>query len=180
MTVQDDFLQYAMERAASVIEGFKIEIVGDRIIMTPQSSVQSWTIHRVQTAAETSGIPGERLLSDVLIQFPGEPPRCPDVAIVEEGATAPYSHDDVLAAIEIVSSKNDRNDYALKVQQYARYGVPICLIIDPFRGQCSLLTEPGDDAYASCAEYKYGDTVTLHLRDDSRVEIPTHTFKRRT
>lgn len=179
MTVQDDFLRETVELAASVIEGFKIEVVGDRIIMTPQSSVQSWTIRRVQNAIEDCGITEERILSDVLIQFPGEPPRCPDVAIVEEGADGTYGYEDLLAAIEIVSSKHDRNDYAIKVQQYAHFRVPIYLIIDPFRGQCSLLTEPVDDSYASCEEYKYGDTITFRLRDGSSIEIPTHTFKRR-
>ncbi|MEU3355544.1 Uma2 family endonuclease [Streptomyces sp. NPDC037389] len=179
MTVRDDFLQEIVERAASVIEGCKIEVVGDRIIMTPRSSVQSWTIRRVQNAIDACGIAEERILSDVLIQFPGEPQRCPDVAIVEDGATEKYSHEDLLAAIEIVSSKYDRNDYAIKVQQYAHFGVPIYLIIDPFRGQCSLLTEPVGDSYTSCEEYKYGDTVAFRLRDGSDIEIPTHTFKRR-
>lgn len=179
MTVQDDFLRETVERAASVFEGFKIEVVGDRIIMTPQSNVQGWTIRRVQNAIEDCGIAEERILTDVQIEFPGEPPRCPDVAIVEDGSAAPYKYEGLMVAIEIVSSKNDRNDYAIKLQQYAHYGVPIYLIIDPFRGQCSLLTEPGNDSYASCEEYKYGDTVTFRLEDGTHIEIPTHTFKRR-
>ncbi|GAA3071923.1 hypothetical protein GCM10020000_65770 [Streptomyces olivoverticillatus] len=147
--------------------------------MTPQSSVQCWTIRRVVNAVEACGITEERILSDVMIQFPGEPPRCPDVAITEDGADNPYTYDDLLAAIEIVSSKHDRNDYAIKVHQYARFGVPAYLIIDPFSGQCSLLTESANDLYTSCEEYKYGDTISFRLRDGSSIEIPTHTFKRR-
>ena len=44
MSVQDDILWQAAERAAAQFEGFKIEVVGGHIVMTPQSSIQSWTI----------------------------------------------------------------------------------------------------------------------------------------
>lgn len=180
MTVQSDSLQNAIDRISSVIKGFKIEAVGDRIIMTPQSSVQSLTIFDVRDAVVAAGINRERVLSDVEFTFPGEPKRCPDVSIIEDGATEPLSHEDLLAAIEIVSSRNDKNDYAIKVQQYAHFGVPVYVIIDPFRGECELLTCPGDDAYASRRTYKYGDTVPLRLADGSEISIPTGTFKRRS
>ncbi|GHC42237.1 Uma2 family endonuclease [Streptomyces cinnamoneus] len=180
MAVKHDFLRETVERLAAEYEGLKIEVVGDRIIMTPQSSVQSWTIFDVQTAAVAAGIDKQRLLSDVEFKFPGEPERCPDVAIVEEGATEPWSHEDLLAAIEVVSSKNDRNDYAIKTRQYAHFGVPLYLIIDPFRGECDLLTQPKGDLYAHREQYKYGDTIPLQLADGSTVDIPTDTFKRRS
>ncbi|MFF4157841.1 Uma2 family endonuclease [Streptomyces sp. NPDC001678] len=178
MTVQTDRLHNAIDRAASVIEGFKIEAVGDRIIMTPQSSVQSETIADVIAAAR--GVLGRgRAYNDVTFTFPGEPERCPDVAIVEEGAQETYSYEDLLAAIEVVSSKYDKNDYVIKTEQYARFGVPIYLIIDPFRGECDLLTHPVDGRYARRALHKYGDTIHLELADGSEVDIPTNTFDRR-
>lgn len=180
MSAQDDILWQAAERAAAQFEGFKIEVVGGHIVMTPQSSIQSWTILDVQMAAMTAGIDKSRLLSDVLIQFPGEPPRVPDVTILEEGAAEPYSYEDILAAVEIVSAKNDGNDYEVKVQQYARFGVPSYLIIDPFLGKCTLLTRPKGDSYASRDEYTYGETITLRLADDSSVDIPTNEFKRKS
>ncbi|MFD0384550.1 hypothetical protein ACFQ2B_26860 [Streptomyces stramineus] len=40
-------------------------------------------------------------------------------------------------------------------------------------------TEPKNDSYDSCEEYKYGDTIAFQLRVGSSIEIPTHTFKRR-
>lgn len=180
MTVQDNILWQTAERAAAEFEGFKVEVVGDRIVMTPRSHVQSWTIHRVWSAAEAAGIAEERLLSDVLVQFPGAPPRMPDVTILEEGAEAPYSYEDVLAAIEIVSSKDDDNDYAIKLKQYARFGIAAYLIIDPFRAQCTRHTRPKADTYASRDEYAYGETVSLRLADGSSVDIPTDGFKRKS
>ncbi|WP_157868648.1 hypothetical protein [Streptomyces caatingaensis] len=60
MTVQDDFARQAAERAFTGFEGFKIEVVGDQIVVTPRSTVHTWTIRRVQNAAETSGIARRR------------------------------------------------------------------------------------------------------------------------
>ncbi|GHF52176.1 MULTISPECIES: Uma2 family endonuclease [Streptomyces] len=178
MTVQDDFLRETIERAAAVFEGFKIEAVGDRIVMTPQSDIQGWTVRRILNAIEDSGIDEDRFLADVLIRFPGEAPRCPDVAIMEEGAEKPYSHEALLAAVEVVSTKQDANDYEIKVRQYARFGVPAYLIVDPFEGVCHLLSLPEGDEYTSCRKFTYGATVTLNLADGSKVEIPTDKFKR--
>ncbi|MEU7109521.1 hypothetical protein ABZ951_31405 [Streptomyces sp. NPDC046215] len=45
--------------------------------------------------------------------------------------------------------------------------------------QGRLPTEPKNDSYDSCEEYKYGDTIAFQLRVGSSIEIPTHTFKRR-
>ncbi|MEV4434293.1 Uma2 family endonuclease [Streptomyces sp. NPDC049555] len=180
MTVQTERLHNAIDRAASVIKGFKIEAVGDRIIMTPRSSVQSLTIFDVRDAAVASGVRRDRVFSDVEFAFPGEPDRCPDVSIVEDDATDPFTYEDLLAAIEIVSSRNDKNDYAIKVRQYAHFGVPLYLIIDPFRGECDLLTRPKNDAFASRETYKYGDTITLRLANGREITIPTDTFKRRS
>ncbi|MER7820339.1 Uma2 family endonuclease [Streptomyces sp. NPDC096153] len=178
MSVQDD-LRRAAEQATAAVEGFKVEVVGDRVIMTPQSEIQSWTILDVQVAARAAGVDTARLLSDVLVHFPGEPPRAPDVAILENGATAPYAYEDLLAAVEIVSSKDDDNDYSIKLQQYARFGVPLYLIIDPFQATCAVLTDPEGARYAARQDYAYGEMVTLHLADGSTVQIPTDTFKRK-
>lgn len=179
MSVQDNLRDVA-EQAAATFEGFRIEVVGGRIVITPRSEIRSWTIRRVQNSAEAAGIAEERLVSDVLIQFPGEAPRAPDVAILEDGATAPYSYEDLLVAIEIVSTPDDDNDYAIKLQQYARFGIPTYVIIDPFLAKCTVLTRPKDSAYATREEYTYGETVTLHLTDGGTVQIPTEKFKRKS
>jgi hypothetical protein len=49
MSVMDDVLRHTAELLAKEHEGFKIEVVGDRIVMSPQSNVQSWTIFHVQS-----------------------------------------------------------------------------------------------------------------------------------
>jgi Uma2 family endonuclease len=179
VTVQDNFLMEAAEQVAAVLEGFKIEVVGGKVTLVPQGNIQSWTIRRIQNSVEDSGIAEEQLLSDVLIEFPGEASRCPDVAIVEEGADDPYSCEDLLAAIEVVSTKDDGHDYLIKLRQYARFGIPIYLIIDPFRAECVLFTGPAGDEYRERKIYAYGETITLALPDGSTASIPTDKFKRK-
>jgi hypothetical protein len=46
-----DYLWHVAEQAATTFEGFRIEVVGGRIVMTPRSEIRSWTILDVQIAA---------------------------------------------------------------------------------------------------------------------------------
>ncbi|MFI9240082.1 Uma2 family endonuclease [Streptomyces sp. NPDC053079] len=160
--------------------GIKIDVVGDRIVISMRTEVHCHTDFAVQEAVIAAGLVGERVLSNVLIEFPGEAPRVPDVSILRGGRPEePYSYKDLLAAVEIVSTKHDRYDFTLKEEQYARFGVPAFLVIDPFRGECDLLTRPVDGRYASRKLSKYGDVIHLRLADGSEIDIPTDTFDRR-
>ncbi|MFI9310079.1 Uma2 family endonuclease [Streptomyces triculaminicus] len=161
--------------------GIKIDVVGDRIVISMRTGVHCRTDFGIQKAALTSGLADERVLSNVLIEFPGEAPRVPDVSILRDGRTGElYSCEDLLAAVEIVSTKHDGYDFTLKEEQYARSGVPAFLVIDPFRGECDLLTHPVDGTYATRELYTYGATIHLRLADGSMIDIPTDTFDRRS
>ncbi|MEU1308560.1 Uma2 family endonuclease [Streptomyces cinnamoneus] len=160
--------------------GIKIDVVGDRIVISMRTGVHCHTDFDVQGAARAAGLAHERVLSNVLIEFPGEAPRVPDVSILRDGRPEePYSYKDLLAAVEIVSTRHDRYDFTLKEEQYARFGVPAFLAIDPFRGECDLLTRPTDGTYTTRVLYKYGDVIHLKLTDGSEIDIPTDTFDRR-
>ncbi|WP_328914856.1 MULTISPECIES: Uma2 family endonuclease [unclassified Streptomyces] len=174
-----DVLNGKAEHMATDLEGFKVEVVGGRIIVTPQSNVQSWTIFEVHDALRAAGIGRRQILSDVLFTFPGEGGRCPDIAVVEEGAATPYSYEDLLAAVEIVSTKEDVNDYEIKFLQYATYGVPVYLLIDPFRAECLLYTRPEGGTYQNHQKFIYGETVPLPLPEGITVAIPTEEFQRK-
>ncbi|MDT0449778.1 Uma2 family endonuclease [Streptomyces hesseae] len=160
--------------------GIKIDVVGDRIAISMRDGVQCQTDFDVQKAAIAAGLAHERVLSNVLIEFPGEAPRVPDVSILRDGRPEePYSYKDLLAAVEIVSTKHDGYDFTLKREQYARSAVPAFLVIDPFRGECDLFTRPVDGRYAGHDLYTYGDVIHLKLADGGEVDIPTDTFDRR-
>lgn len=160
--------------------GIKIDVVGDRIVISMRSGVHSVTEQDLQRAVLAAGVPLERVPCRVLIEFPGEPPRVPEVSILREGRLdEPYTCEDLLAAMEIVSTEHDRSDLALKEEQYARADVPAFLIVDPLHGHCTLLTRPDSNGYLSRAMYEYGETVPLHLPDGTLVDIPTDTLDRR-
>lgn len=161
--------------------GYVVEIIDGRVIMTPQSPVQSWTISNVQRQGEAIGIDPRRLVTDVAIDFPGETSAAPDLAILDEAAVPigrRFSCLDVLAAVEVVSSESDANDYVTKVAKYARFGIATYLIVDPFRGVCTLHEKAEAEGYKQVTEYAYGETVPLRVTDGLTVELDTSTFVR--
>ncbi|MGW1197027.1 Uma2 family endonuclease [Streptomyces sp. NPDC002536] len=181
MTWGDDYLQRLADRAADGFRGIKVDVPGERLVITERTAVHCWTIYDIVGAARAASIPNKRVLSKVLIHFPGESPREPDVTILDRGADEePYSYKDALAVMEIVSTEDDENDYAIKVRQYARFQVPAFVVIDPFKGRSTVLSRPSGESYASRVIYAYGETIPLRLADGSTVEIPTKDFKRRS
>jgi hypothetical protein len=161
--------------------GYVVEIIDGKVIMTPQSPVQDWTIDDVRDMAKAAGIDRRRLASDVAVDFPGETSAAPGLAILDEAAVAigrRYSCVDVLAAVEVVSSDSDANDYVTKVAKYARFGIATYLIIDPFRGVCTLHEKAEAEGYKQVTEYAYGETVPLRVEGGLTVDLTTSRFVR--
>lgn len=69
--------------------------------------------------------------------------------------------DQVSLAIEVLSKWNKGTDLVDKVEVYARFGIPLYLIIDPFNGQCILHKGPNGQGYADTLITKFGDPVVL-------------------
>jgi Uma2 family endonuclease len=161
--------------------GYVVEIIDGKVIMTPQSPVQSWTVRNVDRQVEAAGIDPRRLVTDVAVDFPGETSAAPDLAILDEAAVPigrRFSCLDVLAAVEVVSSESDANDYVTKVAKYARFGIATYLIIDPFRGVCTLHEKAEAEGYTKVAEYAYGETVPVRVQDGLTVELDTSSLLR--
>ncbi|MFB6555710.1 hypothetical protein [Streptomyces sp. NPDC056405] len=59
-----------IERGA-VPEGYKVAVSDGRVIMTPRTPEQDWTVSDVRDAVKASGTARERVSGDVLIAFPG-------------------------------------------------------------------------------------------------------------
>ncbi|MDJ1138153.1 Uma2 family endonuclease [Streptomyces iconiensis] len=162
-----------------VPEGYKIELFEGRVIMTPRSPEQDWTVSDVRDAAKSAGISRDRILSDVLIKFPGENDAAPDLTIITGGATRSgnsFTCVDVLAVVEIPSEPDDEKDYVRNVHKYSRYGIPSYLIADPFRRVCTLMTEPHANGYGSTEEIPYGEELTLRLVTGETVRVDTGSF----
>ncbi|WP_225848122.1 Uma2 family endonuclease [Streptomyces sp. HPF1205] len=160
-------------------EGFTIEILDGKVVMTPRIPEQDWTTVRIRQAAEGSGISFERLVSDVAIDFPDETSSAPDVSILDKGAHRRqnrFTCVDLLAAFEVVSRPGDPNDYVLKVEKYGRYGVGVYVIADPFTRLCTVFEQPTGSGYAERTEVPYGHSVEVRLRTGETFTVDTGTF----
>ncbi len=171
-----------IERGA-VPEGYKVEVFDGRVIMTPRSPEQDWTVSDVRDAVKASGIARERVFGDVLITFPGENDAAPDLTIVDVNAERrrnSYSCLDVLAVVEVPSEPEDEKDYVRNMRKYGRFGIDFYLVADPFKAMVTVMSEPHGSGYGRTAEVPYGQPVSFTLATGERVEIDTATFPTRT
>ncbi|WP_329135460.1 Uma2 family endonuclease [Streptomyces sp. NBC_00670] len=150
-----------------VPEGFRVEIVGGNVHMTPQRDVHWETIREILWALEDHfGRRRARVLSDVRIDFPGhENGFCPDVAKLREGAAKDdegrWRYGDVEFVAEVISKGTARNDYGPKKAAYAQAGVGVYLIADPYQGRCHVYTEPKNGDYTCELRVDYGGDVDM-------------------
>lgn len=149
-----------------VPEGFRVEIVGGNVHMTPQRDTHWQIIRRIVRALDDRFGRDAVVFSDVRIDFPGhENGFCPDVAKLVDSAkkdeSGHWRHQDVEFVAEVISEGTARNDYGPKKAAYARAEVPVYLIVDPYVGRCRLFTQPKDDDYGSDLSIPFGTDVDM-------------------
>ncbi|MGW1004891.1 Uma2 family endonuclease [Streptomyces sp. NPDC002520] len=177
MSIMNDLVE-----RGGIPEGYKVEVFDGRVIMTPQSPEQDWTVSDVKDAVKAAGIARERVFGDVLITFPGENDAAPDLTIVDfdaERRKNSYSCLDVLAVVEVPSEPGDEKDYVRNVQKYGRFGIGFYMIADPFEKMVTLMSEPQASGYGTVVEVPYGQPVSFTLATGERVNIDTTTFPTR-
>ncbi|MFG2023384.1 Uma2 family endonuclease [Streptomyces sp. NPDC048825] len=149
-----------------VPEGFRVEIVGGTVHMTPQRSTHWEIIRRIVQAVEDKFGRDVRVFSDVRIDFPGhENGFCPDVAKLSDSAEQDdegrWRYEDVEFVAEVISQGTGSNDYGPKKAAYALAEVPVYLIADPYQGRCHLFTQPKDGEYFSELSVAFGVAVDM-------------------
>ncbi|MFC9845879.1 Uma2 family endonuclease [Streptomyces sp. NPDC060223] len=165
-----------------VPEGYRVEIVGGNIFMSPQRDVH-WEIIRwiVRALEDTFGM-SLKVFSDVRIDFPGHLNGfAPDVAKLRDGSEknseGRWRYEDVEFVAEVISKKTATNDYGPKKSAYALAEVPVYLIADPYQGRCYVYTLPKDGDYATETKVYFGDDVNLTV-DDRDLTLKTEDFPR--
>ncbi|MDT0613779.1 Uma2 family endonuclease [Streptomyces lancefieldiae] len=178
MTVLDDRIEMAEESTGLTLdvmfewlekmpvpEGYKTEIVGGHIFMTPQRHQHFEIIFDVleQLRAKYAR---KQLTSDVRIDFPGRLNgfACDVAAIahrsVKDGKGY-WRYQDVEFVAEVISKDTAGNDYGPKKDTYATAGVPVYLIVDPYTGEWHLHTLPKDGKYHSAVSFGFGEDIDL-------------------
>ncbi|MGW4434277.1 Uma2 family endonuclease [Streptomyces sp. NPDC004596] len=149
-----------------VPEGFRVEIVGGNVFMTPQRNTHWQIIRRILRALEQRFGEDVMVFSDVRIDFPGhENGFCPDIAMLKESAEPDaggrWRHEDVEFVAEVISRGTAANDYGPKRTAYADAEVPVYVIADPYQGRCHVHTDPKEGDYARVTRVDFGTDVDL-------------------
>ncbi|MDN3266213.1 Uma2 family endonuclease [Streptomyces sp. MA15] len=148
-----------------VPEGYKAEIVGGHIFMTPQRDTHGDIVADLYDQLRAK-YPRKRLKSGVRIDHPGHLNGfASDVTLLAEGATrnskGRWRCEDVVFIAEVISQRTADNDYGPKKDAYAAAGVPVYLIVDPYTGEWHLHTLPKDGKYHGSVCFGFGTEIDL-------------------
>ncbi|WP_052745623.1 Uma2 family endonuclease [Allosalinactinospora lopnorensis] len=166
-----------------VPEGFRAEIIRGTIVMSPVPSFKHGDIvHQIQE--QLSGRLDNRIARQMYaVASPLDPDdySVPDLAIVpeevrrEEGWLVPADAVDLV--VEVVSPTNATNDTTVKPLDYAEWGIPQYLLVDPRTGAIRLHWDSDGRKYRAQQNIEFGEPLTLQvpLKD---IEIDTSDFPR--
>lgn len=168
-----------------VPEGYKAEIVGGAIHMSPRRDAHWEIIRRIVRALEDRFGMDVKVKSDVRIDFPGHLNGfAPDVAklgdgaeMVRENGRRRWRHQDVEFVAEVISEATRHNDYGRKCEAYATAEVPVYLIVDPYTARCHVFTRPKGSDYLRHTTVPFGEPVDLTGTPVDLV-LPTGDFPR--
>ncbi|MFH8442401.1 Uma2 family endonuclease [Streptomyces sp. NPDC018026] len=149
-----------------VPEGFRAEIVGGTVHMTPQRGTHWDIIFELAWDIRSHFGRRAKVLSDVRIDFPGHQNGfCPDVVKMRDGTkaddTGRWRYQDVEFVAEVISQGTAANDYGPKKAAYAAAEVPLYLIADPYQGRCHIFTHPKDGEYTTETRVAFGQDLDL-------------------
>ncbi|MEU6508599.1 Uma2 family endonuclease [Streptomyces sp. NPDC046942] len=149
-----------------VPEGFRVEIVGGNVFMTPQRDIHWEIIRRFLWAVEDRFGRNVRVFTDVRIDFPGyQNGFCPDIAMLKDSAKKDdkghWRYQDVKFVAEVISKGTGPNDYGPKKIAYAEAEVPVYIVADPYVGRCYVYTDPQDGDYEKREAFDFGTDIDL-------------------
>ncbi|WP_328769708.1 Uma2 family endonuclease [Streptomyces sp. NBC_00286] len=148
-----------------VPEGYKVEIVGGNVFMSPQRQTHFEIIFDILEQLRAR-YPRKRLTSDVRIDFPGHLNgyACDVAALAERSvkdSKGRWRYQDVEFIAEVISKDTATNDYEPKLATYAAAEVPVYLIVDPYTGKWHLHTLPKDGEYRGHQSLDFGYEIDL-------------------
>ncbi|MFI1484554.1 Uma2 family endonuclease [Streptomyces sp. NPDC020747] len=166
MTVSDlDRLHSQLSKLEDMFPGYLTEIVEGSIVMNPVRPFHGRTIQRLWAIVEDQ-LPSEwALVSDVAFPFDDANEFCPDLAVIPAEAEAEnrsaYPFDLIEFVAEVVSPESVRRDYEVKPRWFASRGIANYLILDPLKGHCVTMWNPGPDGYRGRDTIPYGTDLIV-------------------
>ncbi|MEO3787640.1 Uma2 family endonuclease [Actinocorallia sp. B10E7] len=168
-----------------VPEGFRAELIDGEIILSPSGRRLHWRlISRI--AAQLTSLTDWECITEQTIQHPRftDLPE-PDLAVLpytdEPSDDTYHPADEVVFVVEVVSRRDPHNDGVRKTDVYARFGIPLHLTVDPFKGRCVLRLVPqsGDErvgpTYTEHRVFPFGEPIDLP--PPLNITLDTSTFR---
>ncbi|WP_327736789.1 Uma2 family endonuclease [Streptomyces nojiriensis] len=172
----------AADRLSKELPGHRVEILQGRLTVTPpadgaHSETLTWLIEEFAAAGARKA--GLKYLQTIGIALPTGPDdfAIPDFALVEEDykstRTAYNCHSpEAFRLIVEVTSSNWSDDIGVKVDSYAKAGIPVYVIADRHHDEAILCSDPRNGAYRVRRTYKRGESIPLPESIGVAVELP--------
>ncbi|MFF9640667.1 Uma2 family endonuclease [Kitasatospora aureofaciens] len=161
----------AAELISNQLVGYRVEIVGSQITVTPPPNASHGkSLSRLMRALFAAGLDGEEVevLQNIGIWLPDGPSdyAVPDLSIVDadiDDHVIEYNCYDpaVFRLVLEVTSSNLSDDLKRKPTVYASAGVPVYVIVDRKNQRVMVLTDPKDSEYQVHAVHHPGQSFTL-------------------
>ncbi|MFD5318090.1 Uma2 family endonuclease [Streptomyces sp. NPDC127098] len=141
------------------------ELINGQIISSPSRKPLHWDI-QLDLIMQFSAHGQWRVAAEQTVTHPshGDEPRPDFFALPTTAKVDPegsFPGDEIRFVAEVLSRNNKGSDLVDKVEVYARFGIDLYLIIDPFKGWCTLHSDPREEGYATSTESPFGDRVAL-------------------
>ncbi|WP_329463418.1 Uma2 family endonuclease [Streptomyces sp. NBC_01431] len=161
-------------------EGCKVEIIEGIVTVAPTPSEEHNDTAQLLQRRLYSVIPEDwgiyQALGVVLRQSAGL--YVPDLLVMprsrlRQGPDGRTAAEDAELVVEITSKSNANHDRVTKTHGYAKAGVPLYLLLDPWhsgRPTATLYGEPQDGTYRVLAMVEYGEKLTLPAPFDLEVD----------
>ncbi|MFR9676088.1 Uma2 family endonuclease [Streptomyces sp. TR06-5] len=167
--------------AMEVPAGYRAEIIGGNIVMSPWSQKAYWPIMRsIRAQLESHAPPGHAAdSSPFLFAFPAlERAYGPDVYVVAESAfqgRGRYVDGEALSLVAELTSDSTRDtDWDDKAPAYGRAGVPVYLLLDMQEETATVLWQPTAHGYVSRLTVPFGERLRIPAPFDC--DLDTSTF----
>lgn len=144
----------------------KIEVVGENVVMSPLRAMHGGTIFPLQTQLAAQ-LPDEYwFVYDVLTPFkPKVHEYCPDLAVIPkaeyERNISVCKPEWIKLVIEVISPTTRDFDYGVKVDVYARAGIPEYVVFDPYDRSATRYAQPEGGEYTLRQVIHYGKPVRI-------------------
>ncbi|NGN69857.1 Uma2 family endonuclease [Streptomyces sp. A7024] len=163
-----ELLQTLLELDEHVPDGYRTEIIGGKIVMSPWSKGYYFPVMRSLRRQLEPHLPEGHVVDSApyLFTFPAaERAYGPDVFAAAEGAfRTERRHIDGEAlslAAELTSTSTRNADVHDKVTAYGKGTVPVYLLLDMQKSAATLFWQPTDEGYAAQTTVPFGEKLRV-------------------